>query len=98
MLAEGISLLGAGISMLAVLVVGSVKGDEMSEIHTLKAKSRTYDCILIALLLFSLIGSVLNLAKYPFFITNWQAWLMMLIGVMQFISGFFFAKYEGVGD
>ena len=98
MIVTGLALIGAGVAMITVMIVGFEKGDEMSEMHFLKAKAKTYDCILLVLLIFSLVSSINNLVGREQFVVNWHAWLMMFIGIMQVISGFYFAHYEKAGD
>ena len=98
MIITGLALIWAGAAMIIVMVVGFEKGDEMSEKHFLKAKARTYDSMLLALLIFSLWSSVNNLIGREQFIVNWHAWLLMFIGIMQVISGVYFAHYEKAGD
>lgn len=97
-LAYAAALFGAGVSMITVILVEAVKGDEMSEIHTLKAKARTYDSLLMGFLIFSLVGAFQNLSNSRPFITNWHAWIMMFVGFMQFVFGIHFIIYERNGD
>ncbi len=97
-LANAVALIGAGASMLTVILVGAVEGDEMSEIHTYKAKARTYDSILMGFLIFSLVGAIQNLTNHRPFIANWHAWTMMFVGFMQVLFGIHFLIYERNGD
>ena len=73
-------------------------GDEMSELNYLKAKATICDRILMTLLIFAFAGNVNKLINHEDIILNWQSWLMMFIGVMQFMSGILFAKYEKGGE
>lgn len=98
MIVTGLALIGASVAMFTVIVVGFEKGDEMSEMHFLKAKAKTFDRILLTLLIFSLVSSVNNLMGREQLHVNWHAWLLMFIGIMQVISGVYFAHFEKAGD
>ena len=97
-LISGVTLIGAGASMLAVMLMGAVEGDEMAEIHFLKTKARTYDSIVMTFLIFSLIGAGYKMVRHEELITNWHAWVMIFIGIMQLVSGITFERYEKGGD
>jgi len=98
MIATGLALIGAGMAMIAVTVVGWEKGDEMSELHFLKAKASTYNSMLFGILILSLVGSINRLLGNEDMIVKWHAWLLIFLGIMQLINGICFARYEKAGD
>lgn len=93
-----IVLVGLGITMLLIFLTKPEKGDEMSKAHYLKAKAMTYDITLKLILIFFLILMSLKIFAHKVFEINWEAWTLMITGLMQFVSGFSFAKYERNGD
>ncbi len=68
-------------------------GDEMSQLNLYKAKSRTFNIVLYGLIAFSTIVAIQEIRGIEI-VLNWRGWIMIFIGIMQFISGFLFRMYE----
>ncbi len=98
LIATSFFLVGAAVSMLVLMFIQSVEGDEMSEMNYLKSRVRTYNSCLLTFIIFALMGVINRLTVEKDFFNNWQAWTMMFIGIQQVISGIYFAKYEKDGD
>ncbi len=95
---SSIILLGSGFVLVFLSIVNAEEGDEMSELHYLKAKARTYDTVLLIFLLFAVIGGINRIMGHEEFISKWRIWILMLIGLMQIYAGVLFSKYEKDGD
>lgn len=93
-----IASVGIIITIISSLIIHSEEGDEMSELHYLKAKARVHDSLLTTLLIMSVIDLVFKQISSTPFVVNWLGWIKMFIGVMQIASGFYFARFEKRGE
>lgn len=73
------------------------EGDEMSEIHYQKARADTYSNMLSMISVWALMATVFDIFKYTL-ISNWYAWILMVIGFMEFYAGIKFYRLEKGGD
>lgn len=95
---SGLFMMLAGASLIFILFIKAEEGDEMSEAHSLKAKAQTYNTILCGIIIIALISVISRMIFHKDFIVDWHAWLLVFIGIMQFMYGYYFAKYERDGD
>lgn len=82
----------AGIYVL-ILFFNSRDGDEMSDYNLLKSKAKTFEVLLCAIMILSIMYSVIQLFHLDFEI-DWQGSIMFIIGMMKLFSGIYFYRFE----
>ncbi len=82
----------AGIYVLILFFIRRT-GDEMYHNSLLKSKAMTYDVFLCAIMILSIICSVIQIFHLNFEM-NWQGSIMFIVGMMNFLSGIYLYRLE----
>ena len=92
-----ISIIGVMITLILTINLKFENGDEMAEMHFLKARSKALNALIILLLILSMLGSATRIFGTNL-VANWQGYTSMILGFVHIISGYYFWKYEKDGN
>ena len=76
-----------------ILFFNDRDGDEMSDYNLLKSKAKTFEVLISAVMVLSIVCSVFQFLHIEFEL-DWQGCMMFIIGMMRFFSGIYFYRFE----